>query len=566
MLADAPAGFLPHGDAGYWRAEAERWRARAQLQEGRHAALAAQNVTLAAQNVTLAGTVAAMTGQVAVLRERVDALTAQVATYARMLFGDRSEKAEKKKPDPDPGPDPDAGGGGGGRRGRGQRRGSRGHGRRDYAHLETEEVIHDVAAEELFCPCCAKPYAAFGEEIFALIGWVVKIVRVVHRRRRYRRTCRCPRARGVITAPRVAKAIGKGMFTTAFMARLLVEKFVPGRPLHKVVAALALEGAELSEGTLTGTLQQLSELLAPLAEAICARNAAAAHAHADETSWRVFEHVEGKDTCRWWLWVFAASDTVAYRIDKYRDTAVLEAHFGISRADGQLDAGRDPLLISCDFYSAYQSLAKVTGVETVLCWAHIRRYFVRAGDAHPGQLRCWADAWVARIGALYAAHRALAEAEPGSTAHTQAARALRDALAGIDATRKYQATGRGLHAAARKVLATLNREWDGLARHLDFPDLPLDNNTAERALRGPVVGRKNYYGSGAVWAAELAARVWTITGTARLAGLNPLTYLHDYPHACAVAGARPPAGGAFDRLLPWNTTQPPATPSPGRPP
>jgi transposase len=78
-----------------------------------------------------------------------------------------------------------------------------------------------------------------------------------------------------------------------------------------------------------------------------------------------------------------------------------------------------------------------------------------------------------------------------------------------------------LHPAAAKVLATLDREWDGLARHREFPDLALDNNTSERALRGPVVGRKNYYGSGSVVSAQLASRVFTITATATRAGLNP---------------------------------------------
>jgi hypothetical protein len=91
----------------------------------------------------------------------------------------------------------------------------------------------------------------------------------------------------------------------------------------------------------------------------------------------------------------------------------------------------------------------------------------------------------------------------------------------MDTVRTVEAADPALHPAAGKVLATLDHEWDGLARHQQFPDLPLDNNPAERTLRNPVVGRKNYYGSGAVWAAKLAARVWTITTTAQRAGHNP---------------------------------------------
>ena len=82
-------------------------------------------------------------------------------------------------------------------------------------------------------------------------------------------------------------------------------------------------------------------------------------------------------------------------------------------------------------------------------------------------------------------------------------------------------------------------------RRSNAPHLP------DRALRGPVVGRKNFYGSGSKASAELAARVWTITATAARAGLNPLAYLGAYLHACAEAGGKPPTGAALDRFLPW---------------
>ena len=101
------------------------------------------------------------------------------------------------------------------------------------------------------------------------------------------------------------------------------------------------------------------------------------------------------------------------------------------------------------------------------------------------------------------------------------------------------------------MLATLDREWDGLARHREFPELALDNNTSERALRGPVVGRKNYYGSGSVISAELASRAWTITATAERAGLNPLVYLRAYLDECAHTGGRAPTGQPLTRFLPW---------------
>jgi transposase len=55
-----------------------------------------------------------------------------------------------------------------------------------------------------------------------------------------------------------------------------------------------------------------------------------------------------------------------------------------------------------------------------------------------------------------------------------------------------------LHPARRKVLESLGNHWTGLTVFVEHPEVPMDNNTAEWVQRGPVVGRKNYYGSGAV--------------------------------------------------------------------
>jgi len=265
---------------------------------------------------------------------------------------------------------------------------------------------------------------------------------------------------------------------------------------------------------------------------------------------------------RWWLWVFTGPDTVVYTIAPSRSLKVIEDHYGVSA--GELPEGRGPLIISSDFYSVYRSFCETEGVTPLWCWAHIRRRFIRAGDAHRKNLGPWADAWTARIGALYAAHRRLAAAPEGTPGHAHARRAFEAALDEIDAHRRIQGARPDLlHPAAAKVLATLDREWDGLVRHRDFPGLPLDNNTAERAIRTPVVGRKNYNGSGSRWAAELAGRAWTILGTATMAGHNPRAYLSAYLNACAANSGGPPAGQALQALLPWNISLPE---DPGRPP
>jgi transposase len=68
--------------------------------------------------------------------------------------------------------------------------------------------------------------------------------------------------------------------------------------------------------------------------------------------------------------------------------------------------------------------------------------------------------------------------------------------------------------------------WTGLTRFLDNPRIPLDNNAAERAERGPVIGRKNHYGSRSRRGTEVAAIFYSLVESAKLAGVEPKTYLH----------------------------------------
>jgi len=513
-------------EAGYWRARA-----------GRAEALVAE---LRAENAGLTARVAELAGQVARLQE-------SVTTLSGLLFGSSSEKGGS--------PSRKTGREGGGRPGgtgkRGQRPGGPGHGRRDYSHLETVERVIDVDAGQRCCAVCGKAFESIGTEDSEQIDWQVTITRIVWRRRRYRRRCSHP---GPVTvcAPAAARPVPKGLFTAGFLARLAYEKHVLGRPVHRIVQALAADGLEVAAGTLCGALKQVAPLIAPWAEAIAAHGRTAGHVHADETSWQVFEDIADKDGHRWWLWVFVTSETTVFVMDPSRSAEVAAGQLGIDREQSQLEAGRR-LVISSDFHKAYQSLACIDGVDPLWCFAHIRRYFLRAGAAHPEALGDWCDAWTERIAVLYRAHHALAATTPGTDAHQDAAGRWQRAFDDIDAHRILQASDAGkglLQPAAAKVIATLSNEWDGLARHQDLPQLPLDNNTAERALRTPVIGRKNFYGSGAEWAANLAADVWTVTATAARHDIEPLGLLTGYLHECARNGGPAPAGVGLDPFLP----------------
>jgi len=85
---------------------------------------------------------------------------------------------------------------------------------------------------------------------------------------------------------------------------------------------------------------------------------------------------------------------------------------------------------------------------------------------------------------------------------------------------------------------------------MDHPQVPLDNNAAENALRGPVNGRKNYYGSASLWSAQLAAMLFAILQTLELSGINTRHWLTAYLNACADNGRKAPQEMA--PFLPWS--------------
>ena len=107
-----------------------------------------------------------------------------------------------------------------------------------------------------------------------------------------------------------------------------------------------------------------------------------------------------------------------------------------------------------------------------------------------------------------------------------------------------------LRRPCRKVLQSLREHREGLVRFVDHPEIPMDDNASERAGRGPAVGRKNYYGSGALWSARLAATTFSIVATLKLWGLNPRVWMTWYFEQCTAVGGQAPAD--IQGFLPWN--------------
>ena len=128
--------------------------------------------------------------------------------------------------------------------------------------------------------------------------------------------------------------------------------------------------------------------------------------------------------------------------------------------------------------------------------------------------------------------------------------ALETALEEMATERDRELAEPDLSTPRRKVLKSLKNHWGGLTVFVDHPEVAMDNNVAERTLRNPVIGRKNYYGSGARWSGELAVMLFSLFQTLLAHRINPRTWLTTYLEACRGCHGQAPAEAS--QYLPWH--------------
>ena len=527
--------------ANYWRSMHDRSQARARLERKESARSRSASALR-----ELERTVSGLRHENVRLRSRVeeleggnDRLRARNRRLTKERFGRRSERRR--------GRGSDSGAAARTGRPRGRQAGTASHGRTPRPALAVESETVEPA--ERSCPRCGRAYVANGAKTTELTEVEVRAhVRRVHRVRR-RAACACAPGRETL-APAVPRLFPNTPYGVSVWALFLLEKYAHHRPLRAVSRMLSAHGLDVASGTLADSLPRFVPLFAPLVAAIAERQAAAHVAHGDETSWTIHARGERGDSPRCWLWVCLTADAVRLRVDPSRSAAAARELFAGLGAEA-------PVHLVCDRYAAYAKLAREEPERFVLalCWAHARRDFVDATVGRP-QLGKWSGRWLERIAALYrggaerARHwdRALPVGRQGA-AFANAQGRLEGRAAALFERARRELAALPADAPQGKPLRALERHREGLTAFLRDPAVPLDNNAAERALRGAAIGRKLSFGSHSETGAELAGQLYSVFGTLALAGLRPYPWLVDYLQACAESGGRPPADARA--WLPW---------------
>jgi len=188
-------------------------------------------------------------------------------------------------------------------------------------------------------------------------------------------------------------------------------------------------------------------------------------------------------------------------------------------------------------------------VERLGCWAHARRKFVEAQKVQPKGKTGRADIALNLINKLYGIERDLKDGSDEDRKLTRQARSqpvLAQLKNWIEKTQPQFTTQNALG----KAISYLASNWSKLERYVEHRYLPIHNNTAERAIRPFVIGRKNWLFSDTPKGATASAQLYSLVETAKANGQEPYAWLRHalecLPHASSVED--------YEALLPWNCT------------
>jgi transposase len=384
----------------------------------------------------------------------------------------------------------------------------RGHGPTKQPTLPVVNVDHKLDDVDKTCPSCGgglhemkDQYEEAGEIDVLPMRFIYKN----HRRQKY--ACKCGSC--IDTALGPDKLVPGGRYSVDFAIYVAMSKYCDHLPLERLVRMMVRDGLVVTSQTLWDQIERLAWTVESVMPRLLSHVLGHGVVGADETTWELFDKKpsQGKN---WYVWMFRVDSGVYYTIRDGRSHTKVEALV-------KTFAG----VLMCDGYSGYVALSnKYPRVILAHCWAHVRREFVDVETSSPVLCGEALDL----IGKLYAIEKACRApgGEDLATARDEKSRSVIDEIVAW----VYKAVPKCLpESGLHKAIGYMLNMWTGLVLFLDDPNIPLDNNGTERAARGPVLGRKNHYGSHSLRGTEVAATFYSLVESAKLNDLEPRLYL-----------------------------------------
>jgi transposase len=364
------------------------------------------------------------------------------------------------------------------------------------------------------CPDCGSPLPAPSERRFRLIEDIPETHPEVTEHSIPRQWC--PTCKKLVEPP-VPDALPGAKFGHRLVAISAWLHYGVGTTISQILAVLrhALHFT-LTEGGLVDAWRRLAAILKPWYDAIGREVKQGGTLHADETGWRV----AGRTV---WLWCFTTTQATYYMIDRCRGAPALLKFFTEEFAG----------VLVTDFWAAYNVVACVARQA---CLVHLFRELEKVDELDAS------ETWTAFRKKL---KRLLGDAiRLGAQRQDIPKETFASRRALLDTRRDELLATPWANAHAKRLLKRLRRYRNALFTFLDHPDVPSDNNHAEREIRPAVIIRKNSLCNRSENGATVQSILMSVYRTLKLRGLDPLetivSALKDYVRT----GVLPPLPGS----------------------
>ena len=453
-------------------------------------------------------------------RERAAMYQREYEKLAREVFGRRSERLDgeadgqlvlfhaPEAPEPAVSDAPAASTDG--KRKAGKRRRGGGGRRKLPPHLSRIEVTCSDPGPTT-CTCCGGDLVVMGEdrsERLERIPAQHKVLVVV----RTKRVCpACPQA-GVVTQPSPPFALAKSKYADGFVAQVLVDKYADNIPLRRQVKRLKRERLDVPIASLCRLVTASADLLQHVVGVMANELRAGGFLQGDGTGLPILDGSRNQRVAGA-LWVYTDGDQAVFEATKTHEgkhaAAFLEGFTGVFLPDGA---------------STYNAATRSEDVVRAGCWAHARRKFFDARHHHVHAFTA-----LRHIRDLFLLEREAWQLDAEGRHRLRQERAgpwLREFRRFLDEHLPTAEPRSAWHGALQYAV----NQWDRLTVFVHDPSVPIHNNASERALRGPVTGRKNWLFAGSECGAKAAAVHFSIVHSCMLAGVDPYAYLRDVLH------------------------------------